>query len=153
MFNLFKNKYKNINEYPETWGVIRNEYEGSLISIRLRIGLKEAIGHPDYPYLFSTVAIIKNPNENGQPSTSEEEDRLFDIEEYLIKILTEKDEAVFAFITTVKGQRQYCFYTKNGTVEYMKEKASLIEKEFSDYEFQFENGKDPDWVNLKVFLQ
>lgn len=153
MFDLFKKKkYKNINEYPDTWSVIRSEHEGHFISIRFRDGLKEAVGHSDYPYMLAVMVAIKNPDKNGQPS-AEEDKKLASIEEYLIKLLTEKDEAVFAFTTTVVGQRQYFFYTKNGEVEYMKDKGSSIEKAFTEYEFEFQNGKDPKWINLKTFFK
>lgn len=154
MFNLFKKetKYKPITEYPEDWAVIKSEYNGHQIFIRLRSGLKDAIGHSDFPYLFAVLVQINQPNENGMPSEEEGKNggKLFQIEEALIKHITENNEGVFAFVTTLNGERQFHFYVKKWEPEYYHEKVRKVQENFKDYkDFETQMGKDPEWFNFK----
>ncbi len=48
MFNLFKKKkYLPIYDYPESWSIITEKPNPTVI--RVNMGYKDAIGHPDYP--------------------------------------------------------------------------------------------------------
>lgn len=156
MFNLFKKEFKTINEYPDTWTVIKSTYNDEPIFIRFRDGLKDAIGHTDYPHLLSVMVTIKNPDESGMPSEEEGKPNsdLWQIEEDLYKTLTENNEAVFAFVTTVNGQRQFAYYTKEWKPEYFHNKVNKVKGSFEEYEdFEVQMGQDPKWINLKTFFK
>ncbi len=155
MFNLFKKKFKDIKEYPETWAVTKSVYNDMPIFIRVRDGLKEAIGHPDYPYIASVMVLLKTADENGLPSNEEgkPEGKLWQIEEGLKDAFTSNDESVFAFVTTVNSQRQFHYYVKEWKPEYFHAKVNKVKESFPEYDdFEFQMGKDPKWVNMKPFF-
>lgn len=156
MFDFLKKKFKEIKEYPETWAVIKSVYNDKPIFIRYRDGLKEALGHSEYPHLMSVMVLIKSADENGIPSEEESkpEGKLWQIEESLKSSLTENDESVFAFVTTVNGQRQFVYYAKECKPEYFQNKVNKVKESFPEYEdFEFQMGKDPKWVNMQKFFE
>ena len=93
MFNLFKKKYKDIKDYPDTWGVSNGKYNEKIVSARYR-NLQDAIGHTEYPYQIGVAVGFQVETENGLPE-QKDSDELLKVEDELIELLETENKCVF----------------------------------------------------------
>ncbi len=78
MLNLFKRKkFLPISEYPESWAIIEELPNPTLV--RINLGYKDAIGHPDYPIKMGIAIPVDVHDETTMNIKSEIEDILNDI--------------------------------------------------------------------------
>lgn len=150
MASLFKKKFQEINDYPDTWTILRGTYDGRPIFIRLRESMKQAIGHPDYPFQMGVAIPLKNPGTECLITDGEAE-QLHAIEDLLTKALCENQAAVLVMVITTAGMREFIYYTKDWKPEYFKERVNDIEKHTRTHELQFIMRHDPDWSIFKQF--
>ena len=150
MFNLFKKKFQDIFEYSDKWSVAQGVYEGKPMILRFR-DIKDAIGHPDYPFQIGVVFPLKNPTPDGFPNQSESE-ILFSIETKFPDSLEKNKEAIFVMVITTKGMREFVFYAKEWKPEYFENKVKEINKSFPTHELQFMMKKDPAWDTFKQLV-
>jgi uncharacterized protein DUF695 len=109
MFGFLKKTYNPMSTYPDDWGLGQGEINGKPLFVRFRSGLREAAGHPLYPFQIGVAVPFINPNEHGLP-THEETNELNELEETIERALTEKDEAIFVASITTDGMREFVFY-------------------------------------------
>lgn len=150
MFNLFKKKYKEISEYPNTWGVSKGKYDGNLVSIRYR-NLKDAAGHPDYPYQIGVAVGFQRETENGFPE-EKDFDALIGIEDSIAELLEDENECIFALSITTNNMREFVFYSKEWKPEKLDPQVTALEKKFPPYKFNFMMQEDKSWNTFKKFV-
>jgi Family of unknown function (DUF695) len=147
MFNFFKRDTKTfrpISEYAESWSIITEKPNPTII--RVNLGYKDAIGHPDYPVKMG-IAVPVDVHDNVIMDVKSE------MEEILNDILLINDSgAVVAIITGLEGQRFFEFlsYTKKEGVDFAKIHQILKDK-FKDYEIQMYAETDIRWLAYKSF--
>ena len=151
MFNLFKKKYKDISDYPETWSVSKGEYDGDIVSIRFR-SLEEAAGHPDYPYQIGVAVGFQKETENGLPG-KDDSDELWNIEEGIIKLLETKHKCIFALVLTTDNMREFVFYSPEWNPEKLDLEVTNLDKKFPPYKFNFMMQEDKNWSTFKKFTK
>lgn len=151
MFDFFKKQYPEIENCAKTWTVSKGEYQGNPIFIRYRDGLIPMIGNPKYPYMFSFSLEYEMDDKGMILNDQEAKGPLKDIEDKIETIFNNESEAVFAFVITNGGIRQYGFYASEWKPEFFEEKVEWINKLFPDYTLHFQMGEDPKWKNFKDF--
>ena len=151
MFNMLfgKKKYKNINEYSDKWLIAKGAEQNKPIFIRYRVGLAEAIGHPQYPFQIGVATPLLSPTAEGLTVNLEAE-VLGKIEEKLEASLTENNQAVLAFIITTNGMREFVFYASEWKPEIFEQKVKAIDAEGHDLQFMMKHDKD--WNTFKQFV-
>ena len=145
MFNLFKKKkYLSINDYPESWSIITEKPNPTII--RVNTGYKDAIGHPDYPIKMGIAIPVDTHDEATMNVKSEIEDILNDT------LLKKGDGALVAIITGLEGQRfiEFLSYTKRGGIDFAKIHQDLKTR-FKDYEVQMYAENDIEWKAYRSF--
>jgi hypothetical protein len=143
-----KKKFKPIRDYPDTWDVAQAVDDGMPIFVRIRSPLKDAIGHPDYPYQIGVAVPLLNPTSNGLP-TKEEAQSLGAIEDKLAETLT---NSVLTIVITWKSMREFVFYEKEWKPEAIEAQVKLVNKEHSEHHLQFIMKHDPSWATFKSYL-
>lgn len=146
MFTLFNKKFKDINDYPDTWSIAQGTRENKPMFVRFRDGLKDATGHPAYPFQIGIAIPLLNPTEDGLTNNAEA-DELGKIEDVLVEKLTEKNRSVFAMIITFNGMREFVFYASKWEPEIFERDVKSINS--GNYELQFMMKQDPKWDTFK----
>ncbi len=149
MFNFFKNTqkdFKPLNEYKENWSIIDETPIGNPVLVRINMGYKDAIGHPDYPIKMGIAISVEVHDETVMKVKHEIEDLLDEL------FLKNVDGALVAIITGLEGQRfiEFLSYTKRGGIDFPKIHQDLKEK-FNMYEVQMYADNDPNWEAYKSF--
>jgi hypothetical protein len=145
MLNLFKKKkFLPIREYPESWAIIEELPNPTLV--RINMGYKDAIGHPDYPIKMGIAIPVEVHDETTMKIKSAIEDILNDI------LVKKGDGALVAIITGLEGQKfiEFLSYTKRGGIDFAKIHQDLKDK-FKDYEVQMYANNDVKWEAFKSF--
>lgn len=145
MFNLFKKKkYLPILDYPESWSIIEEMPNPTLV--RINLGYKDAIGHPDYPIKMGIAIPVAVHDEATMKIKSEIEDILNDV------LLKKGDGAIVAIITGLEGQKfiEFLSYTKRGGIDFAKIHQDLKDK-FKDHEIQMFADNDIEWKAYRSF--
>ena len=148
MLNIFKSKYKPIREYPDTWLLGHSGEGDDSILLRLREGLKEAAGHPKYPFKVS----IEIPFEQSIKLMGEKEtNTLVIIESAICSTLEEKEGAVLVMTLAGIKFKELVFYVNQWNPEFFKKKVNEIAEKYPDYHFQLAIEPDRGWETYKRF--
>ena len=147
MFNLFKNTpktYRLLSEYPESWAMIEEKSNPTII--RINMGYKDAVGHPDYPIKMGIAIPVEVHDDATMKIKSEIEDTLNDT------LLKKEDGSLVAIITGLAGQKfiEFLSYTKRGGVDFAEIHQDLQER-FKGHEVQMYTDNDPEWKAYKSF--
>lgn len=144
MFSLFKKKYIPITEYLESWSIIEERYHDTLV--RINMGYKDAVGHPDYPIKMGIAIPVNDHNDAVMKVKSE-------IEDILDNVLKKRGNgSLVAIITGLKEPKfiEFLSYTKKGGVDFAKIHQDLKDK-FPEYEVQMFAKPDTTWEAYKSF--
>ena len=144
MFNFFKKKFKPLSEYPkDSWSILEQKDAGLII--RINDGLKEAIGHPDYPVKMGVAVPVKN----DPKKTFSQKDQL---EEMIGEILGH-DGIVTCVINGMKEPQffEFLVYIKNGLN--LDSIGKSLEEKFPDLSIQMYAKLDPKWEAYKSFFK
>ena len=147
MFSL--KKYKPMNEYSDEWSVAQGMHEGSPMYVRFRSSLKEAAGHPEYPFQIGIAVPLIKPTQAGLPTESEM-NILSKIEDKLVDAL--KEHAVLTLSISTGGMREFIFYANKWQPEEFEEIVSTTNKLFASHTLQFMIQHDPKWKLFKSFV-
>jgi hypothetical protein len=144
MFNLFKKKYLPLTDYPENWFIISEKPNPTII--RINMGYKDAVGHPDYPIKMGIAIPVDVHDDVTMQLKSEIEDTLNDV------LFKKGDGALVAIITGLEGQKfiEFLSYTKRGGINFAKIHQDLKDK-FKDQEVQMYADNDIKWEAYKSF--
>lgn len=144
MFNLFKKKYLPILEYKESWSILQESLNSTVV--RVNMGYKQAMGHPDFPIKMGIALPVKEHDKVVIKIKS-------DIEDFLNETLLKKGNGVLvAIISGLKDQKfiEFLSYTKKSEVDFAKIHQELKDK-YKDYEVQMYANNDPKWEAYKSF--
>lgn len=147
MFGKSK-KIKPLNEYSENWVIAQGVHDGKATFIRIQLSLRDAIGHPEYPYQIGVAVPLKDPTTEGLPKNSELE-ALNAIEDLLYDTIT--DATLVATITT-NGMREFVFYAKDWKPEIFEAQVKMIEAKQGTHRLQFMMQQDSSWSTFKSLL-
>ena len=139
MFNLFKKKYKDIKDYPDTWGVSNGKYNEKIVSARYR-NLQDAIGHTEYPYQIGVAVGFQKDS-----------DELLKVEDELIELLETENKCVFVLALTTNNMREFVFYTGEWKPDFFDKEISLLQEKLSPYKLNFMMQEDSEWNTFKTF--
>jgi len=144
MFNFFKEEFKPLSEYPnDSWSILQQKDSGLII--RINDGLKDAIGHPDYPVKMGVAVPVKDSPQ-----------KTFDQKDKLEKAISEALGTKGIVACIVNGMKEpqffeFLIYTKNGLDFDLIGKS--LEKQFPDLGIQMYAKLDPKWESYKAFLK
>lgn len=144
--------FKTMPEYADTWSLNMVESDGVPISIRYREGVRDAVGHPDYPYQIGVAVPLLDPSEVGLTNAGEVE-RLYAIEDALADALTHADEAVFVMSLTSGGVREFIYYAHPKDLMHYEKKVGEVRTRFLEHDIQFTMRGDPEWALFTRFSQ
>lgn len=142
MFNFFKKSFKPLSEYPkDNWSILEEKDAGLII--RINDGLKDAIGHPDYPIKMGVAVPVKN--NFGQIFSEKDQ-----LEEKIGEALG-SNGIVACAINGMKEPQffEFLVYTKNGLNFDLIGKS--LENKFPDLGIQMYAKPDPEWEAYKSF--
>ncbi len=142
MFNLFKKKYQPILEYKENWAILQDK--NNLNTIRINMGYKDAIGHPDYPLKMGIAIPVKDHDEVIMNMKYEIEDFLMD------DLFKNQDGVLVAVITGIQEPKfiEFLSYVKGNVLDFEGMHKNLIER-FKDYDVQMYANQDENWGTYK----
>jgi hypothetical protein len=147
---ILKKSFKNISDYDDTWQVAQGEYNGKPIYIRIRIGLIDAVAHPQYPFQVGIATPLINPTSEGL-TTNEEANELFQVEDLLQSLFENNEHGVFVLTITTNGMREFVFYVSEWKPEVYAQKVKEINSQFKERELQFMIQEDQSWDTFKSY--
>jgi len=154
--NLFKSKDKPemqnqqpADQYKPEWDFYFSDVDDVLGSIYVDLGLHKIAPLKDKPDMVWVSVKMKNPRNDGL-SSSEEYDILISIEDLLVNVMIERNNAIFAGRLTSNGNRDFYFYI--GDVSLYDKAISAAMVTFPNYEYDFGIIDDPEWSNYFDFL-
>lgn len=147
MFQRFK-KYRPINEYLDEWIVTQGQNDGKPMLVRLKISLKDAIGHPDYKYQVGVAVPLISPTTDGLVKDNEAE-VLTKIEDSLCDTLV---NCVLSAVITTNGMREFVFYAPEWKPEELDAQVKAVEAKQKTHQLQFMMQQDPGWSTFKALL-
>lgn len=148
MFRLFRRKaptFSPLADYPDSWSILKG---GSELFVRVNVGYKGAVGHPDYPIKMGiAVAYVGEHSDVTQATKNAIEDAINDL------LDRGQNGAVVAVITSVGEKKFYEFlsYTRN-KLEFELFHRHLKQK-FPNGDIQMYAKPDPTWEGYKVLLK
>lgn len=98
-----------------------------------------------YPYQVGIATTIKTTNHNGFPS-SEENQRLTQVEDLIIDQFTSGDFAIFVGAVTGGGIKEFVLYAKNP--DEARSNFDKLQQAVSDYQLQLNIKEDSEWVTF-----
>lgn len=127
-------------QYHPHWNFYFIEKNGQPASIYLDLNLTQLAPIKGEKYLIDFTLQLQNPDENGLP-TSAEEDTIFEIEDAFMEKIEEN--CIFAGRITTEGQRKYFFYT----ADFQTVIDSITEsmEKFPDYDYEIKTSEDKKW--------
>lgn len=138
--------YKDINSYPDEWiGATANDTERGHLILRINSGIKEAVGHPEYPIRMG-IAIPLNPELVKDPI-------LYSLEDAIEETLKEDTQGILTVSITGMNEpmfRELLYYTKD-SIDFATLHKELKDK-FPQLEIQMYAEMDPAWDGYKGFM-
>jgi len=145
-------KFKKISDYPDTWGVSQGKLDGKPIFIRYREGLKDAIGHTDYPFQIGVATPLLQPTQDGLTGDAESV-QLNVIEDGLADVLNQTGDTVHVMTITFNGMREFVFYTKEWKPEDFERKVKTVKEIIkAGHQLQFMMQPDENWETFKKYF-
>ena len=145
MFGFSKKEFRPLAEYPkDSWSVLEQKDAGLIV--RINNGLREAIGHPDYPVKMGIAVPVKK-------SQGEE---TFNKKDQLEKKIAETLGSNGIVTCVINGMKEPQFfefltYTKNGFD--LNSIGKSLDDKFPDLGIQMYAKLDPKWEAYKSFLK
>lgn len=112
----------------------------ALVNVDVAIAQKAPI--PALHWLMGIQMEFLDPDIDGFYQ-EEEEPRIQEIQEFIIKVMDEEARARFVGSVTYAGTRMFYFYGPD--VEYLAPLVGKIASEFSDYDFNYMSDNDGAW--------
>ena len=140
--------FKSIDQYPDTWSVARGTRIGMPIVIRFRDGLKEAVGHPRYPFQIGIAIPLLHPTVDGLPEDSEAKE--LDTIESSLKNVIVAGGGVFVMAITTNGMRELVFYFPNMDATIIQDTVDSLS--VAPHKLQFMIQEDSRWDTYKTLI-
>jgi hypothetical protein len=148
--NLFRRKYPARPEISGEgpWALLKGQHNGRIMIIRANTGLRNCIGHPEYPYRVGIAVPFAAPDAEGLPS-SNEIPQLDVIEDALCDQLLTGNESLLAVVITTGGMREFVLHTT--APERVKVKFEKLKGMIETHELQMIIEMDKPWKVYKEF--
>lgn len=137
-----------MKSYPNAWNVRDTTLQGDDFIVRVCVGLREAIGHPDYTYQIG-IAIPANWNTDSGIVSRVESNPLERIE-LAIGEKVESENTRLAAVLTGRNMTEFILYSSEP--EIVKDKIEKLKIETSSHEIQHIIQKDPEWNTYKFII-
>ncbi|MBC6108910.1 DUF695 domain-containing protein [Pedobacter fastidiosus] len=151
--NLFGNKQQDATSklptHKEEWDTYLTNVDHKLGSILLDLGFKSIAPIKDKASLVWISIQMNNPREDGLSST-EESDKLYEIEDRLVNALTQKFDCVYPGRLTSNGHRDLYFYFSDSLL--FDKTISEVMVAYPTYEYDFGVKEDTNWTAYLNFL-
>ena len=112
----------------------------ALINVDLAIAQKAPI--PQLHWLMGVQMEFLDPDVDGFYK-AEEEEKILEIQNYIVKVMDEEARARFVGSVTYAGTRMFYFYGPD--VEYVAPLVGKIAAEYNDYDFNYMSDNDGTW--------
>lgn len=112
----------------------------ALVNVDLAIAEKAPI--PALHWLMGIQLEFQDPDLDGFYK-EEEEEKILEIQNYIIKVMDEEARARFVGSVTYAGTRMFYFYGPD--VEYLAPLVGKIASEYNDYDFNYMSDNDGAW--------
>lgn len=110
--------------------------------VNVDLAIAEKAPFPELHWLMGIQLEFLDPDVDGF-YTEEEEARILEIQDYIIKVMDEEARARFVGSVTYAGTRMFYFYGPDA--EYVAPLVGKISSEFSDYDFNYMSDNDGKW--------
>lgn len=140
---------KTETEDKQNWDFFMTEIEGIPASIFVDLALNKILPVEGYNKVLTLLIEMNNPAENGL-STSEESEKLFEIEDKITNHITPEFDTIFAGRMTYDGSRILYYYLKND--KGIKDRIEELLEEYEDYGYSADIEKDKTWSKYTDYL-
>lgn len=139
-----QSKKPDIKEEFALYKLARDEKE---YMVRCNKWLWNIAPNSSYPYQVGIATSIKTTDHDGFPS-SEENQRLNQIEDMIIDQFTSDDSAIFAGTITGGDIKEFVLYAKNP--DEARSNFNKLQQAVSDYQLQLNVKEDQKWNTFKT---
>ena len=139
----------NAQDHKEEWGFYFCWVDNRPGSIYLDLGLKEIAPIKGKGNIFWVSIPMNDLREDGM-SSQEESSKLWEIEDLLVKGMTDNHDVIFAGRLTNNGTRDFYFYF--GEEILIDRTVSEVMIKFPNYEYNFGIKENDNWESYFNFL-
>lgn len=130
-------------QISNNWSVIRAKINGLPVIVRISRDTEE-LKQKNFFYRIGVATPILHPENNGMP-IPEENIVLQGMEEDILKMAEENDEAELRAVILGNGVKEMVFYAKKVKPDFLEDAS----KRFQNYSFQWYGKEDREYMGLK----
>ena len=130
---------------PDQWTMLRGQYEGRPLLVRVRSGARKLVGSPRHPIRIGVAIPFRAPTEEGMCSPEE----LAQLEAFEDALVSRAGgSAVLVAVITTSGTREFVLYT--GASEWVAQFHEDLRAALPSHRVDVIAETDPTW---SVYLQ
>ena len=130
----------------ESWSLFNLTRNGKQYIVRMNSWLWNIIPHPEYLYKIGIATPLNDPNEEGFPTTQENQE-LQRLEDKLIDKMGNKSDSIFAGTIIGGGMKEFIFYSSDLNVA--KKTFNDIKSKVRNRRLQISAEEDRNWDVFK----
>ena len=113
MFGLGTKKPRSLDRFPtDNWTLATGETDGAPVVVRVNLGAKKYLAHPELPVRLGVTIALNTPNQHGFCDDDEGE-QLNRIEDRLSARLEGDHVGFLVLVVTCGGRRELIFYVRD----------------------------------------
>jgi uncharacterized protein DUF695 len=147
VFSFLKKKQAS-DPSESRWSALTGHRDGKPLIVRRNDSAGQLAGQGGYKYRVGIAIPLREPNDHGLPSNSENE-QLRKIEDALVAQLESGEQAVLVLAITTGGMRELVFYARDPVSA--KTVIQHLEPKITSHEIQSYVAEDPAWEVYKKF--
>ncbi len=129
---------------PDEWTMLRGQYEGRPLLVRVRSGARKLVGSPRHSIRIGVAIIFRAPTPEGMCSPEE----LAQLEAFEDALIAKAgDGAVLVAVITTSGMREFVLYT--GTGEWIPQFHEDLRAALPSHRVDVIAETDPTWSVYK----
>ena len=129
------------------WNIAEGESEGKPRLIRYRPDLESHIGSPDYSQRLVKIWDYEPENASGMPSDQQSEE-MKSVEDALVDALDPDRIAIFAFVLTIPGSREWHYYVSD--IGEVGNRINSALSSFPKLPLHLQVEEDPEWEQMRA---
>lgn len=139
-----------LDRFPtESWSVAKAIADGAPLILRINIGARKYVAHPELPTRLGVTVDFNVPNEHGFCSSAEGE-QLSNLEDALTAALLKQQAGFPVLAVTTAGKREFIYYVRD---EQSAGKAvESVRSEGSTHKLEYGFERDAEWSYFKQFV-
>lgn len=150
MLGFGTKKAPSLDRFPtESWSVAKAIVDGAPLILRINIGARKYVAHPELPTRLGVTVAFNVPNEHGFCSAAEGE-QLSILEDALTAALLKVQAGFPVLAVTTAGKREFIYYVRDEQAAAWA--VDAVGSDISTHKFEYGFVPDAEWNYFRQFV-